>query len=169
MAYRINIVGAAGAGTTAVGVELSKHLGSIHLDADDFLWLPTEPPYQEMRGYKEKNEMAYRAMVLADSFVISGSLSSWQERITKLLNGVVYLDVPTDVRLARLTEREKFRFGKIDQDFYNWAAQYDEGKLPGRSRRKHEEWLDSMSCKILRLDGVLSVQKSVELILRELQ
>lgn len=43
---RIHVFGAAGAGVTTLARALADHLGHRHLDADDYLWMPTEPPYQ---------------------------------------------------------------------------------------------------------------------------
>ena len=166
--HRINIVGAAGAGTTTLGKGLASKLKCMHFEADDFLWLPTTPPYQEMRSHSEKVQIAYESLAAQKSFVISGSVSSWGSRITELLTHVVYLYVPTEIRLSRLVKRETERFGRIDADFYEWAAQYDEGRLPGRSRAKHESWLSSLDCKVTKLDGVQTVDESLDRITKDL-
>jgi adenylate kinase family enzyme len=168
MQHRINIVGAAGSGTSTLGKALSLRLGCQHFEADDFLWLSTNPPYQKMRSYEDKNKMAYESLISHDSFVISGSVSSWEPRVVDLLNCVVYLDVPTDVRLSRLIERETRRFGKIDKRFYEWAKQYDEGRLPGRSRIKHESWLSRLRCKVIKLVGDRGVYESLEYLTKQL-
>jgi hypothetical protein len=49
------------------------------------------------------------------------------------LSLVVFLTVPAEIRVARLGERELRRFGRVDPAFFAWAAQYDEGRLDGRS------------------------------------
>jgi hypothetical protein len=46
--------------------------------------------------------------------------------------------------------------------FLEWAAQYDEGRLEGRSRAIHEHWLSQRTCQILRIDGDLSVDERLE-------
>ena len=48
-AARIHVFGAAGAGVTTLARALAECLGSRYLDADDYLWMPTEPPYQTKR------------------------------------------------------------------------------------------------------------------------
>lgn len=151
MSFRINIVGAAGAGTTTLGKSLSSALCCNHFEADDILWLPSDPPYQKMRPPEAKNQMAYDILGCQNSFVLSGSIAGWENRVVELLTHVIYLDVPTEVRLSRLVARETKRFGKIDPKFYEWAAQYDEGRLPGRSRRKHKDWLSSLTCAVIEL------------------
>jgi len=45
----VHITGASGSGTTTLGRALAERLGWMHLDTDDFYWLPTDPPYREKR------------------------------------------------------------------------------------------------------------------------
>jgi len=159
---KVNIVGGAGSGTSTIGKKLAKKWSCAHFEADDFLWQPTDPPYVELRTNEEKNQMAYDAMHVESSYIISGSISSWQERNVALLTGVVFLDVATEIRLRRLEAREVARFGKIDQKFYDWATQYEEGRLPGRSRSRHELWLNSLSIKVLKVNGEGAVNDIVQ-------
>jgi adenylate kinase family enzyme len=165
MNIRVNVVGASGSGTTSIGRLLASELDCGHFEADDYLWLPTDPPYKEKREESEKYSMAFEELSNNESFVLSGSIAGWDNRIERMLTHVVYLDVPTEARLERITTREVERFGKIDKEFYNWAAQYDEGKLPGRSRERHRVWLESLSCPVLRLCGEMRVEESVALII----
>jgi uridine kinase len=43
------VTGAFGSGATTLGRTLSVRLGSSFLDADDYYWMPTDPPYEEKR------------------------------------------------------------------------------------------------------------------------
>lgn len=42
-ALRVLITGASGSGTTTLAAALAAQLHAVHLDADDFFWLPTQP------------------------------------------------------------------------------------------------------------------------------
>jgi len=44
---------------------------------------------------------------------------------------ILYL--PVELGLERLKRREVKRFGQARPEFLAWAAQYDEGGVPGRS------------------------------------
>lgn len=46
---RIHIFGASGSGTSTLGRAVAARLGYAFLDADDFYWLPTDPPFREKR------------------------------------------------------------------------------------------------------------------------
>jgi hypothetical protein len=39
------------------------------------------------------------------------------------------------------------------EDFIEWASRYDDGGLDIRSFQKHQAWLASLPCRVLRLDG----------------
>jgi adenylate kinase family enzyme len=45
----IHITGASGSGTSTLGQALAESVGCPWLDADDFFWLPTDPPYTDKR------------------------------------------------------------------------------------------------------------------------
>jgi hypothetical protein len=86
-----------------------------------------------------------------------------------LFDLVVFLSTPEEIRLQRLADRELARFGAArlgpggdmsDQhrEFLAWARAY-EGGTEGRSRQRHEAWLEALpdSCKVLRLNGTAPV------------
>jgi len=85
--------------------------------------------------------------------IISGSILNWGLELEDSLSLIVFLSVPADVRVARLKTREMRLYGRVDPEFLAWAAQYDEGKMSGRSREKHEQWLSQRACPVLRIDG----------------
>jgi hypothetical protein len=45
--------------------------------------------------------------------------------------------------------------------FLDWAAQYDEGLLGGRSKSRHEAWIKTLRCPVLRIDGTESTEVSM--------
>ena len=64
--------------------------------------------------------------------------------------------------MTRLRERELIRFGRAaHESFLAWAAQYEDGKLEGRSLQRHERWLAQRRCPVLRIDGDTSIEDRV--------
>jgi hypothetical protein len=39
------------------------------------------------------------------------------------------------------------------EEFIEWASRYDHGDREGRSLAKHQAWLATLPCPVLRLDG----------------
>jgi len=47
-------MGASGSGVTSLGRALADALAIPHHDTDDYFWLPTTPPYRNMREIAER-------------------------------------------------------------------------------------------------------------------
>ncbi|MNU07774.1 hypothetical protein D3C72_2535190 [compost metagenome] len=50
-----------------------------------------------------------------------------------------------------------------------WAALYDTAGVEVRSKVLHEEWMCALKCPILRIEGDLTVQERVEVVLNDLK
>jgi adenylate kinase family enzyme len=106
MPSRIHIFGASGSGTTSLASALAVTHGHRHLDTDDFYWLPTDPPYRQPRPPEVRLELLRRALTESGSWVLSGSLCGWGDPLIPEFELVIFLVVPTQVRLTRLRARE---------------------------------------------------------------
>ena len=164
---RIHITGASGAGVTTLGRAIADALAVPHHDTDDYYWLPTDPPYTQDRGISERLRLMQAMFVPRPAWVLSGSLNSWGDPIIAMVDLVVFLRVPTEIRLARLREREARR-GHVDEEFIEWAAYYDQGTREGRSLPGHEAWLKTLHCPVLRLEGTIPVTHLVAAVLERL-
>jgi adenylate kinase family enzyme len=102
-------------------------------------------------------------LAAAPGWVISGSLCGWGDSFRQQFDLAIFLLTPTDIRLARLRDRELARFGnrlgpggdmhEENKAFMAWASQYDHASLDMRSRQLHENWLKTLTCPVIRLDG----------------
>jgi len=165
-AYKqIHITGASGCGTTTLGGALAARLHWPVLDADDFFWEPTIPPYQRKRSRPDRLALILNALSSHPEWVLSGSICGWGEALEKSFDTVVFLTVRKDIRLSRLREREQRKHGRIDPEFLEWAGRYDEGGLEMRSRALHEQWLQGLTCPVIRLDGEKPVTLLVDTVL----
>lgn len=160
----IHITGASGSGTTTLGVALSEKIGVSYLDTDDFYWSSGDPPNTQLRPPIERLQLLGQALSKSGSWVLSGSIDKWGVPLVARFDLVIFLSVPTEVRLARLRAREIERYGEASlapggnrhephKDFLEWAAQYESGTAVGRNRAKQERWLRRLSCPVLRLEG----------------
>jgi hypothetical protein len=157
---RIHVTGAAGAGVTTLGRALADALAIPHHDTDDYFWQPTTPPYTQRRDVPDRLRLMDEMFAGRPDWVLSGSLDGWGGPVIALFDLVVFLYVPTGIRMQRLREREARR-GWVDQEFIEWASHYDDGTREGRNLPRHQRWLDTLICPVLRCDGTLPVAELV--------
>ena len=176
----IHILGASGSGTTTLARALANSMGYEHYDSDNFFWLPTTPPFQKKRELPERQRLLLEALQSCRAWTLSGSLCGWGDFTIPMFDLVVFLYLPKEIRLERLIKRETERYGpdirlpkhprhEAHKVFLQWAAAYDEGGLDMRSKSTHEKWLSSLPCPLLRIEGEISVESSLDLIFSSIQ
>jgi len=163
---KIHIFGASGSGVTTLGKNLSQHYQIPFFDADDYYWKKTNPPYQEANTVESRKYLLTNALGNNPSWIISGSMASWGDFIQDDFSCVIYLYVPQEERIQRIKRREKESFGtriEIGGDMYEahskfieWAKQYDDGHLSGRSKPRHETWIGTLKCPLIRIEGIFN-------------
>lgn len=171
MKHIVHIFGASGSGTTTLARKLCEELGYFHMDTDDYFWMPTDPKFTEKRPVEERLAYMKQDINTHDNVVISGSLSGWGDPLIPTFTLVVRIEIDAEIRIARLIQREKGRFGaRIEPDgdmyeqhraFVEWAKSYDTGELNMRSKAKHDEWQKLLPCTVLRVDGGDSLEENV--------
>ncbi len=166
----IHLYGASGSGTTTLGRYIAEQTGAVHLDTDDFFWLPTDPPFTAKRPAADRLTLLEKALTEAGFAVLSGSLSGWGDALIPRFTLAIRLYTATALRLERLRQRERQRFGtRLDGDmraahldFLDWAAAYDSGDADMRSAAMHDLWECQLACPLLRLDGSLPLAENFE-------
>ncbi len=174
----LHIFGASGSGTSTLGRYISERLGYTFLDTDDYFWMPTDPKFTVKRGAQDRLTMMKREIHHAENVVISGSLVDWGDEMIPLFTLAVRLNTETDVRMSRLAQRERARFGgRIDvggdmfiqhQEFMAWAKKYDTGGLTMRSKAKHDAWQKLLPCRLLELNGADRLHLNYEIVRKAL-
>jgi adenylate kinase family enzyme len=161
---RIHIMGASGAGVTTLGRALANALAFPHHDVDDYYWTPEDPPYRNPRNIPDRLRLMREVFLDRPDWVLSGSVIGWGESVVPMFEFVVFVRATTKVRLQRLRNREARHFGspavspggwrhKETEEFIEWASHYDDGSRGGRSLERHEAWLATLHCPVLRVDG----------------
>ena len=174
----IHIFGASGSGTSTLGRAVAEKTGYAVLDSDDYIWAPTDPPFTSLRTHAERLPLLQRDMERSGNAVLSGSLVGWGDPLIPRFTLAVRLDTPTPVRMERLRQREYARYGARvlpggdmydqSQAFLDWAARYDDGVPPLRSRALHDLWQQQLPCPVLTLDGTLPVEELVQTVMKKL-
>ena len=176
MGLKIHTVGGSGSGTTTLAQALAQQMGFQHFDTDHYYWQKTDPPFTHKVPISDRIKNLKKDLNAQDSWVLSGSLVSWGSEIAELFTSVVFICIPSEVRMKRLEERERIRHGdrikpggdmhQTHQEFLVWAAQYDDVNFNGRSRVLHEQWLQKLNCPIVRIENEMSVEEEVRYVLQ---
>ncbi len=166
-------MGASGSGVTTLGRALANALATSDHDTDDYYWLPTTPPYRQKRDVADRVRLMHELFLGQGKWVLSGSLDHWGENIVPFFDLVVFLTAPTEIRLKRLRDRQLRQFGAAavepggwrhleTEEFVEWASHYEDGTREGRKLARHEAWLNTLKCPVLRLDGARPVMELVD-------
>lgn len=175
MINRIHILGASGSGTTTLAKALSDRLNCSCFDTDDFFWEPSNPPFQKKRDIHKRIELLKDELNNNSSWVLSGSLCGWGDELIPYFDLVVYLWIPKEIRLARLMERERSRYGEeinigkplheAHLEFIEWASKYDEGDINIRSKALHYKWLGEINCHVLKIEEDIALEEKLHRVL----
>lgn len=154
--HRIIILGANGSGKSTLGRELARVLNFAHIDVEDYYFYHTDIPYTALRQAEERNAMLLSDMKKHGSFVMSGDIAGWGEVFLTGFDLVIFLAVPTDIRIKRIEKREYKRWGdrvRHGGDMYEqhlkfvvFAASRDIPQL--------EQKASLYSCPILHIGGM---------------
>ena len=150
MKKHIHIFGASGSGTTTISQKVCGHTGYSHFDSDSYFWLggppPPPDPFTVTRGRGDYAALMDRDLNSSPHWVLSGSVTGWYDELVSVFDLIVFVYVPTDIRMERLRRREAERYGdailpgnsrhQASAEFIEWASAYDSGTRSGRSCRK---------------------------------
>ncbi len=171
---KVLIIGASGAGTTTLGKAIEKRTHFVHLDADDYYWKPTVPPFLEKIPLDIRNENLKSDIKKYKTVIVSGSMVSWGKEWETAFDLVVFLHLQNDIRMERLKKREVLRYGdklRTDRDtqqkteaFLAWANQYENPNFDGRTYKAHLNWLKRLECPVLKIDGEKDMHTKIEIV-----
>ena len=173
---KILIFGASGSGTTTLGSALAQNVRASFLDADDFYWAKTDPPFTEKIPLQLRSENLQNALEVEERAILSGSLVSWGDYWLTAFDLAIFLRLPPNIRLQRLEAREQERYGDSlledperkanSKAFLEWAAQYDDPAFNGRSIKQHEDWMKELHCPVLRIEGDLEIEDKLSFVIK---
>ncbi len=177
--HRINILGASGSGASTTGRLLSAKLSVPYFDADDYFHAPSEPPFQRPHCPHERYSAITADLSRTESWVLSGGVVGWEPHPQLDFTLIVFLLVPTSIRIERLRSREYERFGdrvlqggdmyEAHEAFIDWASRYDEGDINGKTLGRHEEYLAIQTCSVVELRGTQTPLQATKAILAKLR
>ena len=162
----ICVCGLNGSGKTTFAEALAKELKVRHMDIEQYYFTSADNPYASSRTREEVERLLLEDMKQNPDFVFSAVNGNMNSEINEKYSLVVYLDAPLDIRMKRIKQRAVEKFG--DRVLFGGDMYEQEEKFfafaQKRTPDKIEDWLNTVSCKVIRLDGTKSIQENVEFV-----
>lgn len=92
-------------------------------------------------------------------------------RIYPFFQYAVLIDVPRDVRIQRVKKRSFQKFGErmlIGGDLHEQEERFFDF-VKSRSENAVEEWVQSLKCPVLRIDGTEPMEENVDFVMEQIQ
>lgn len=160
MGYGIAIVGANGSGKTVLGRYLAGLLGYYHMDIEDYSFKDSTIPYSNPRTKEEVHKLLLADIEKQERFILSAVNCDFGDDINNRYRCVIYIKVPLETRLNRVKQRSFNKYGsrileggdmyEQEQKFFKFAA--------SRTMDKTENWLQTLTCPVICIDGTEPVE-----------
>ena len=173
MASVILVCGLNGAGKSTLAKALAERLNLRFIDIEDIYFSRQDNPdypYEKSRPYEEVVSMLTNIVNGENDFVLASVRGSFGEEFVSHLKCVISIEVPREIRLMRVNHRSYMRFGEKSckggdyyeqvKSFYDFCASRDDNLV--------NDWLSTMCCPIIRVDGTLPISDNVNLIAKKL-
>lgn len=170
----ILIFGSSGSGSTTMARAVAETYGYHFIDSDDCIWKKTDPPFTHRRSDGKAWDLLNKEIEKHGKIVISGSIVGFGDSLKPMIDLIVYMDLPLDVRLKRIQKREERRFGdrvkpggdlyEQHLDFLEWVSQYDELGEDVRSKKQHLKWIEDMDVPTVAIEDLHTVEELLDII-----
>lgn len=166
------ICGLNGAGKSTLGKALAEKLGYIFIDAEDLYFPKTDLNYiyASPRTREEVEKLLLCKINVNRNFVFATVKGDYGETIYPFIQYIVLIDVPKDIRLQRIKNRSYQKFGNRmlpGGDLYEQEKRFFD-LVESRSEKTVEEWLNTINCPIIRVDGTKPVEENISHIIEQM-
>ena len=127
--------------------------------------------YVSPRSREEVEKLLWSEIRTHKNFVFASVKGDYGDTISSFFQYAVLIDVPKDIRLQRVRERSFQKFGKrilLGGDLHEKEERFFDF-VKSRSENAVEEWVRSLKCPILRIDGTKSVEENLDFIMEQIQ
>lgn len=169
MGTGIIVCGLNGSGKSTVGKALAKKLHFHFIDNEDLYFPKTDPDYiyANPRSREEVERLLRSEIRAHENFVFASVKGDYGENIYPFFQYVVLIDVPKDIRIQRVRDRSFQKFGERilkGGDLHEQEEKFFD-LIKSRSENTVEEWVQSLKCPVLRIDGTKPIEENVNFIM----
>lgn len=172
MGTGIMICGLNGTGKSTLGKALAEKLHFYFIDNENLYFSGTELScvYAAPRTREEAETLLFREMNAHENFVFASVKGDYGEAVCPFFQYAVLISVPKDIRLQRVKNRSFQKFGSRmlpGGDLYGQEERFFDF-VKSRSEDTVEEWVQGLSCPVIRIDGRKPVEENINLILKQI-
>ncbi|MBD5169024.1 MAG: AAA family ATPase [Oscillibacter sp.] len=173
MGTGIIICGLNGVGKSTLGKALAEKLRFHFIDNEDLYFPKTDPRYiyASPRTREEVEMLFLHEIQTHENFVFASVKGDYGDAVSPLFQYAVLIDVPKDIRMRRVRERSFRKFGSRmlpGGDLYEQEENFLR-LVSSRAENMVEEWVESLSCPVIRIDGTKSIKENTYLIIERIQ
>ena len=173
----IIICGLNGSGKSTLGKALAEKLHFHFIDIENLYFPKTDPDYiyASPRTCEEVEKLLLHEMRIYekthDNFILASVKGDYGGYIYSFFQYAILLDVPKDIRLQRVKDRSFQKFGNrmlLGGDLYEQEEKFFH-LVESRAENIVEEWVKSLKCPVIRIDGTKSIEENTNLIIECMQ
>lgn len=162
----ILICGLNGAGKSTLGRILADRIGYEFIDNEDLYFPKADPssPFSGIRSREEVIRLLEDRISRNNRFVFAAVKGDYGDQLLTALDHIVLIDVPKSIRSRRVRDRSFSRFGErilpggdLHDQEEAWFSLTD-----SRPENYTTEWLKTVSCPVIRVDGTLPALQNAD-------
>ena len=172
MGIGIQICGLNGCGKSTLGRALAEKIGFHFIDCENlyFSKTNTDEPYIHPKSRPDVERLLMDEVSKHPDFVFSAVKGDYGKDIIPTYNYVVVIEVPKEIRSQRVRDRSFQKFGSrmlMGGDLYDQEERFFQ-MVASRSDEYVDNWLQTVKCPIIRVDGTKPIDENVKHIIRAL-
>ena len=173
MGIGIIVCGLNGSGKSTIGRALSEKLRFHFIDNENLFFpkIDSNYIYASPRSREEAVKLLMNEVRIHENFVFAAVKGDYGKEILPFYQYAVLIDVPKDIRLSRVRNRSFQKFGNRmlpGGDLYEREEAFFD-MVGSRTDNYVEEWVQSLNCQIIRIDGTKPTDENTRLIIEQIQ
>ena len=172
MGTGIQICGLNGSGKSTLGRALAEKIGFYFIDDENLYFSRSNhnEPYTNPKPRHEVEQLLMNEVKNHPDFVFAAVKGDYEKDIISMYDYVIMIEVPKSVRSKRVRNRSFKKFGNrmlIGGDLYNQEEAFFQ-MVESRQGSYVENWLQTVKCPIIRVDGTKPIDENVEYIINSI-
>ena len=168
----ILICGLNGTGKSTLGRLLADRMEYEFIDNEDLFFPKADPSYtfSNPRSKEEAIQLLEEKISRNNRFVFAAVKGNYGGRLIASLDHIVLIEVPKQIRSKRVRDRSYQKFGDRilpGGDLYDTESKWF-SLTDSRPDNYVSDWLETVNCPVIRIDGTLPVENNLDYIVSEL-